>query len=69
MRWTCWAATPSGARVGKLARGLRAIMEDTGAVSATLLDQSQAADSLAPGITRRGFAETIHWLPCVAYFL
>jgi hypothetical protein len=44
-------------------------MEDTGAVSATLLDQSQAADSLAPGITRRGFAETIHWLPCVAYFL
>lgn len=46
-----------------LARGLRAIMDDTGAVSATVIDQGQAADPLAPGVTRRGFAACIDWLP------
>lgn len=46
-----------------LARGLRAIMDDTGAVSATVIDQGPAADPLAPGITRRGFATAIQWLP------
>lgn len=46
-----------------LARGLRAIMEDTGAVSATILDQGLGTDPLAPGVVRRGFAEFSHWLP------
>lgn len=46
-----------------LARGLRAIMEDTGAVSATVLDQGQGVDPLAPGVTRRGFPTSIAWLP------
>lgn len=46
-----------------LARGLRAIMDDTRAVSATVIDQGPATDPLAPGITRRGFATTIQWLP------
>ena len=38
-----------------LARGLRAIMEDTTAVSATVIDQGQGTDPLAPGVTRCGF--------------
>ena len=46
-----------------LARGLRAIMDDTGAVSATIIDQGQGADPLASGVARRGFAEAIDWLP------
>ncbi len=46
-----------------LARGLRAIMEDTGATSATILDQGPGTDPLAPGVVRRGFAESSHWLP------
>ncbi|MDP2000657.1 MAG: ATP-binding protein [Rhodoferax sp.] len=46
-----------------LARGLRAIMDDTRAVSATVIDQGPAADPLAPGITRRGFATAMQWLP------
>lgn len=46
-----------------LARGLRAIMDDTDAVSATVIDQGPGTDPLAPGIVRRGFAEAIAWLP------
>ena len=46
-----------------LARGLRAIMDDTGAVSATIIDQGQGVDPLASGVARRGFAEAIDWLP------
>jgi predicted AAA+ superfamily ATPase len=46
-----------------LARGLRAIMEDTGAISATILDQGPGTDPLAPGVVRRGFAESSRWLP------
>ncbi|MDP2367313.1 ATP-binding protein [Rhodoferax sp.] len=46
-----------------LARGLRAIMEDTGAVSATILDQGAGTDPLAPGVMRRGFGESVSWLP------
>ena len=46
-----------------LARGLRAIMEDTGAITATVLDQGQGVDPLAPGVTRRGFAADTGWLP------
>ena len=46
-----------------LARGLRAIMQDTGAVSATIIDQGPGIDPLAPGVTRRGFAESVNWLP------
>jgi hypothetical protein len=46
-----------------LARGLRAIMEDTGAASATIIDQGPGIDPLAPGVTRRGFAESVTWLP------
>jgi len=46
-----------------LARGLRAIMEDTGAITATVVDQGQGVDPLAPGVTRRGFATDPAWLP------
>jgi predicted AAA+ superfamily ATPase len=46
-----------------LARGLRAIMEDTGAVSATIIDQGQGSDPLASGVTRRGFGDFTTWLP------
>ena len=46
-----------------LARGLRAIMEDTGAISATILDQGPGTDPLAPGVVRCGFAQFSHWLP------
>jgi hypothetical protein len=46
-----------------LARGLRAIMEDTGAVSATIIDQGPGTDPLVPGVMRRGFAESTAWLP------
>lgn len=46
-----------------LARSLRAIMEDTGAVSATILDQGPGTDPLAPGVMRRGFGDSTTWLP------
>lgn len=46
-----------------LARGLRAIMADTGAVSATVIDQAPGTDPLAPGVTRMGFALATAWLP------
>ncbi len=51
------------ASAGYLARGLRAIMEDTGAGSATILDQGAGTDPLAPGVMRRGFGESHQWLP------
>jgi hypothetical protein len=41
-------------------------MEDTGAVSATIIDQGPGMDPLAPGVTRRGFAESTDWLPAAA---
>ncbi|TXT39149.1 MAG: hypothetical protein FD135_2399 [Comamonadaceae bacterium] len=46
-----------------LARGLRAIMQDTGALSATIIDQGPGSDPLAASITRRGFGESTTWLP------
>jgi predicted AAA+ superfamily ATPase len=46
-----------------LARGLRAIMEDTGAASATIIDQGEGEDPLALGISRRGFNCSSDWLP------
>jgi hypothetical protein len=46
-----------------LARSLRAIMEDTGAVSATVMDQGQGADPLSLGVSRRGFGDFSTWLP------
>lgn len=46
-----------------LARGLRAIMDDTGAASATIVDQGSGVDPLVPGVTRRGFGECTSWLP------
>ncbi len=46
-----------------LARSLRAIMEDTGAQSATIIDQGAGSDPLASGVTRRGFVESTTWLP------
>lgn len=46
-----------------LARGLRAIMEDTGATTATVIDQGQGSDPLAPGVARRGFEGSTTWLP------
>lgn len=46
-----------------LARGLRAIMADTGAASATIIDQGPGCDPLAPGVARRGFRASTQWLP------
>lgn len=46
-----------------VARGLRAILSDTGAVDATVIDQAPNADPLAPGVSRRGFAQSTQWLP------
>lgn len=46
-----------------LARGLRAIMEDTAAISATVIDQGAESEPLAPGVTRRGFSQSTTWLP------
>lgn len=46
-----------------LARGLRAIMADTGATTATIIDQGPGSDPLAPGVARRGFAASTQWLP------
>lgn len=49
-----------------LARGLRAIMQDTGALSTTIIDQGDGTDPLASGITRRGFVESTTWVPANA---
>jgi predicted AAA+ superfamily ATPase len=49
-----------------LARGLRAIMQDTTALTATIIDQGSGSDPLAPGVTRRGMAESAGWLPVVS---
>lgn len=38
-------------------------MQDTGAVSATIIDQGEGTDPLTLGVTRRGFAQAINWLP------
>ncbi len=46
-----------------LARGLRAIMEDTAALSATVIDQGIGGDPMAPGVARRGFGDSTTWLP------
>ena len=46
-----------------LARGLRAIMADTGATTATVIDQGTGHDPLAPSVERRGFAASAQWLP------
>lgn len=46
-----------------LARGLRAIMQDTGAISATVIDQGQGTDPLAQGVSRVGFEIAKNWLP------
>jgi predicted AAA+ superfamily ATPase len=46
-----------------LARGLKAILEDTGALSATIIDQGKDVEPLAVGISRRGFGLSGDWLP------
>lgn len=46
-----------------LARSLHAIMQDTGAASATIIDQAAGRDPLAAGVTRLGFSESAAWLP------
>ena len=46
-----------------LARSLRAIMEDTAAISATVIDQGQGSEPLAPAVQRRGFGASTTWLP------
>ncbi|MBI2319695.1 MAG: ATP-binding protein [Betaproteobacteria bacterium] len=46
-----------------LARSLRAVLADLKAESATVIDQAAGAEPLAPGVFRRGFAESLDWLP------
>lgn len=49
-----------------LARGLKNILQDTTAQSATIIDQGTGWDPIAPGIGRRGFAESTTWLPTLS---
>ncbi len=49
-----------------LARGLKNILLDTAAQSATIIDQGTGWDPIAPGIGRRGFAESTTWLPTLS---
>ena len=49
-----------------LARGLKNILQDTTAKSATIIDQGTGWDPIAPGIGRRGFAESTTWLPTLS---
>jgi predicted AAA+ superfamily ATPase len=46
-----------------LARSLRAILGDTQAISATILDQGSGIEHLAPEVQRRGFGSSVDWLP------
>lgn len=46
-----------------LARSLHSIMDDTGAESATVINQSSSTDSLSASVERRGFVEAVRWLP------
>jgi len=46
-----------------LARSLSAACADVDARAATLIDQAPGAEPLASGVSRRGFAESIDWLP------
>lgn len=46
-----------------LTRALSAVMKDTHALGATIIDQGTGSDPLAPGVTRRGFADASAWLP------
>lgn len=45
------------------ARGLRAILEDAGARSATIIDQGEGEEPLPPNVSRRGFGLALDWLP------
>ncbi len=45
-----------------LSRSLRAILTDTGALSATVIDQGEGEDPLGPGVSRRGFGASHDWL-------
>ena len=45
-----------------IARSLRAIMEDTAAISATVIDQGQGSDPLAPGVMRCGFSADMSYV-------
>jgi predicted AAA+ superfamily ATPase len=45
-----------------IARSLRAIMEDTAAISATVIDQGQGSDPLAPGVARCGFSADMNYV-------
>lgn len=46
-----------------LARGLRAILADTDAHSATVIDQGEGMEPLATSVNRRSFADAATWLP------
>ena len=45
-----------------LARSLRTALSDVDARTATVIDQAAGREPLAPGVERRGFAESIEWL-------
>lgn len=46
-----------------LARSLKALLPDLDAEFATVIDQATGVEPLAAGVTRRGFRESINWLP------
>lgn len=46
-----------------LARSLRAARDDVAAIDATVIDQASGIEPLAEGVTRRGFTESLDWLP------
>jgi hypothetical protein len=45
------------------ARVLERAMEDVGAKTGWILDQTDGTDVLRPGLSRRGFAAEPEWLP------
>lgn len=46
-----------------LARSLTSIIEDTQAVSATIIDQGEGEDPLSVQVSRKGFLTALDWLP------
>ena len=54
--------TGRGDKTG-IARAAEQIASDIGATSVWILDQDAGAEALRPSVRRRGFAESLKWLP------
>jgi predicted AAA+ superfamily ATPase len=47
----------------RMARAAEQIAGDIGAASVWIIDQATGTEALRPSVHRRGFAESLHWLP------